>query len=96
MSKTDTEKEIRWVEHGDETWQIFKSKLVGKLAAKECLLGLTTPRPEVAAPLAALVLRRQRDEEIRRYDEWEGIRPDLSVDVVVPLRAAPDRSNCSG
>lgn len=59
------------MEHGEETWQIFKSKLVGRLAAKECLLGLTMPRPEMAPPLAAAAVRRQREEEIRKYDEWD-------------------------
>jgi hypothetical protein len=70
MSANDSDKEIRWVEHGEETWQIFKSKLVGRLAAKECLLGLTMLRPEMAPPLAAAAVRRQREEEIRKYDEW--------------------------
>ena len=72
MSTFDSsEKEIRWIEHGTETWQIFKSKLIGKLASKECLLGYTTARPEPAPPMAPIIFRRQREEEIRKYDEWD-------------------------
>ncbi len=59
------------MEHGNETWQIVKPKLIGRLAAKECLLGYTMLRPEPAPPLAAAAVRRQREEEIRKYDEWD-------------------------
>lgn len=72
MSAIDfVDKEIRWVENGPDTWQIFRTKLLGRLATKECLLGLMTPRPEPANPLAGAAIRSKREEEIKEYDKWD-------------------------
>ena len=68
---TSTEDEIRWRYPGNETWQIFKTKLRGKLAAKECLPGLINPRPPVPLIGVAAVVRKQMEEDIRKYDEMD-------------------------
>ena len=68
---TSTEDEIRWRYRGNETWQIFKTKLRGKLAAKECLPGLTNPRPPAPPAGMAAAARKQMEDDIRKYDEMD-------------------------
>ena len=66
---------IQWVENGSDTWQIFRSKLIGRLAAKGCAQALLRERPE---PLEGgnAAARQDRLDEIEKYDEAD-IRLDL-------------------
>ncbi len=66
---------IQWVENGPDTWQIFRSKLIGRLAAKGCAQALLRARPE---PLEGgnIAARQDRLDEIEKYDEAD-IRLDL-------------------
>jgi hypothetical protein len=67
---SEREYELSWKEHGEDTWQIFKAKLQGKLAAKECLPGLTTIRPE-PLEVGTAAQRRDREEAIKLYDAMD-------------------------
>jgi hypothetical protein len=63
-------KELRWIENGSETWQIFLGSLHGRMAEKGCMRCITQPRPVPRLAGAAAVVR-QRLEDVKEWDDWD-------------------------
>jgi hypothetical protein len=60
---------IQWVENGSDTWQIFRSKLIGRLAAKGCAQALLRERPEHKK---AVCPQRERSGDSRKRKAMDG------------------------